>query len=48
MLHGKLDSEKARRWAWDRPNEGSALPAYSPRRDLKDIEGYEDVAKHFK
>jgi sarcosine oxidase/L-pipecolate oxidase len=48
MLQGTLDAEKASRWAWDRPNEGSALPAYVPRRDLKEIHGYEDIAKHFK
>ncbi|KUJ07463.1 sarcosine oxidase [Mollisia scopiformis] len=48
MLQGTLDAEKASRWAWDRPNQGSALPAYVPRRDLKEIPGYEDVAKHFK
>ncbi len=48
MLQSTLDAEEAERWAWDRPNEGSALPAYMPRRDLKEIPGYEKVAKHFK
>ncbi len=48
MVQGNLDAEKARRWAWDRSNEGGALPEYMPRRDLKEIRGYGDVAKHFK
>jgi len=47
MLQGTLDQEMAARWAWDRPSEGGALPAYVPHRDLKDIPGYGEVAKHF-
>lgn len=43
MLQGKLDPEHASRWAWDRSNDGGALPEYLPRRDLKDILGYEDM-----
>ena len=41
MLQGTLDSESASRWAWDRSNAGGAIPAYLPRRDLKEIPGYE-------
>jgi sarcosine oxidase/L-pipecolate oxidase len=44
MLQGKLDSEKASRWAWDRPNNGGALPDYLPRRDLSEIQGYDETA----
>ena len=40
MLQGKLDEEPASRWAWDRSNDGGAMPEYFPRRDLKDIPGY--------
>lgn len=37
MLHGKLDEEQTRRWAWDRQTRGSACPMYIPTRDLKDL-----------
>ena len=46
MLEGKLDAEKASRWAWDRPNDGGALPAYVPRRDLKEIPGSGETTKY--
>lgn len=45
MLEGKLDAEAAKRWAWDRVNEGGACPVYLPAWDLKDIPGYSDIAK---
>jgi len=48
MLQGKLDGEKARRWAWNRPKDGGAIPEYLPRRDLKEIEGYNQIAVHWK
>jgi hypothetical protein len=40
MIQGELNEEMEKRWAWDRPSDGGALPAYAPRRDLKDIQGY--------
>jgi sarcosine oxidase/L-pipecolate oxidase len=40
MLHGKLDEEMQRRWAWNRSNDGGACSMYIPVRDLKDIETY--------
>jgi len=45
MLEGKLDAEAAKRWAWDRVNEGGACSVYLPAWDLKDIPGYSDIAK---
>ncbi|KAL9055150.1 MAG: hypothetical protein Q9162_003728 [Coniocarpon cinnabarinum] len=43
MLDGTLDNEKARRWAWDRPDQGAACMEYNPQRDLKDIRGYNQL-----
>jgi hypothetical protein len=43
MLDGLLDEVAARRWAWDRENDGAACVMYIPKRDLKDIEGYSDL-----
>ena len=44
MLQGELDPEHARRWAWDRDNEGGANTVYEPGRDLNDIHSYVDTA----
>lgn len=43
MLEGKLDAEKAQKWAWDRSDEGGACATYKPSRDLKDISGYTKI-----
>ena len=44
MVLGTLDEEKQKRWAWDRENGGhGACDMYIPGRDLKDIEGYNDL-----
>ena len=43
MIDGKLEDDKARRWAWDRGDEGAACVMYIPKRDLKDIEGYAEL-----
>lgn len=45
MMTGTLDEEKARKWAWDRPNEGAACIMYLPSRDLKDIAPFEGWSK---
>lgn len=37
MMQGTLPADMAKRWAWDRSSEGSALKEYLPKRDLKDI-----------
>ena len=37
MLQRTLDEESTRRWGWNRPNKGGALPKYLPKRDLKDL-----------
>lgn len=37
MISGKLDEEHAKRWAWDRKNEGAACVMYIPQKDLKDF-----------
>lgn len=43
MLQGTLDPELARTWAWNRPQaEFNSCDDYVPRRDLKDVEGYDD------
>ncbi len=47
MLEGKLDVEKAQKWAWDRSNEGGACATYKPSRDLKDIAGYAEMNASF-
>jgi sarcosine oxidase/L-pipecolate oxidase len=44
MLQGTLDNEKVRRWAWDRENDGAACVMYIPKRDLKDIPGYDELS----
>ncbi|KAI9774044.1 MAG: hypothetical protein M1839_001929 [Geoglossum umbratile] len=44
MLQGKLDQEKASRWAWDRGSDGAAFAVFMPTRDLKDIPGYSELA----
>lgn len=43
MLHGKLEPEKAKRWAWDRPSADGAHGKLTPKRDLTDIFGYSDL-----
>ena len=40
MLNGELDPVAAKKWAWDRSNEGAACGIYDPGRDLKDVSGY--------
>ncbi|KAK2831936.1 hypothetical protein FQN49_007021 [Arthroderma sp. PD_2] len=37
MIKGKLDPATAKRWAWDRSNDGGACAVYLPSRDLNDI-----------
>jgi sarcosine oxidase / L-pipecolate oxidase len=39
MMNGKLDAEKANRWAWDRPvcSKDGACDTYAPKRDLNDL-----------
>ncbi|KAI0109226.1 sarcosine oxidase [Nemania sp. FL0031] len=37
MLKGQLAEEQARRWAWDRNDEGAACIMYIPQNDLKDF-----------
>ncbi|KAH8599191.1 sarcosine oxidase [Bisporella sp. PMI_857] len=46
-IKGTLGSEAARKWAWDRPAVGGAMPTYIPQRDLKDIKGYAEVARAY-
>jgi sarcosine oxidase / L-pipecolate oxidase len=43
-LHGTLDDEKVRRWAWDHENTGAASVMYIPQRDLKDLLGYDGLS----
>ncbi|KAF1983281.1 sarcosine oxidase [Aulographum hederae CBS 113979] len=45
MLDGKLDETEARRWAWDRLDDGGACAMYLPSRDLKDIDGYTGMSQ---
>jgi sarcosine oxidase/L-pipecolate oxidase len=40
MLNGELGDEHAKRWAWDRSDDGGNCASYLPTRDLKDIAGY--------
>ncbi|KAL2041194.1 hypothetical protein N7G274_006139 [Stereocaulon virgatum] len=44
MLRGELDQEHARRWGWDRRDEGGANTVYEPGRDLGDITTHGDAA----
>lgn len=43
MLKGELEPEMARRWAWDRENIGGTIPKYIPKRDIKDVPGYDKI-----
>ena len=43
MLHGELDSVLMEKWAWDRSASGGIMGMYDPTRDLKDIEGYDEM-----
>ena len=43
MLHGKLEAEKAEKWAWDRVSNDGAHGKLKPQRDLTDILGYSDM-----
>jgi hypothetical protein len=47
MLEGKLDAEKAEKWAWDRSDGGGAWAIYKPARDLKEIAGYTEINANF-
>ncbi|PGH08396.1 hypothetical protein GX51_01222 [Blastomyces parvus] len=40
MIDGQLGDEFAKRWAWDRSDEGGNCANYIPTRDLKDVLGY--------
>ncbi|EFR05450.1 sarcosine oxidase [Nannizzia gypsea CBS 118893] len=37
MIRGKLEPDMAKRWAWDRANDGGACAIYLPSRDLQGI-----------
>lgn len=43
MLEGSLDSVAAKKWAWDRNDEGAACGIFWPSRDLSEIAGYEQM-----
>ena len=43
MLHGELEPEKAKKWAWDRASAGGAHGTLAPKRDLTDILGYSEM-----
>jgi hypothetical protein len=43
MLQGKLEPEKAKKWAWERPSADGAHGKLTPKRDLTDIVGYSDL-----
>ncbi len=40
MLQGTLSEGLAKRWAWDRPDDGGALKEYLPHGDAKEVPGY--------
>jgi sarcosine oxidase / L-pipecolate oxidase len=37
MLQGELDSDLAKKWAWNRDEHGSAHASVIPRREMRDI-----------
>lgn len=37
MLDDELEADLAKRWAWDRDQEGSVHEKYFPRRELRDF-----------
>ena len=37
MLNGELEQGLAKKWAWNRSDEGAACATYAPTRDLNDI-----------
>jgi sarcosine oxidase/L-pipecolate oxidase len=43
MMKGELSQDQAKRWAWDRENEGAACEMYIPQKDLKDWRGYDEL-----
>ena len=44
MINEELPEEHRIRWAWNRTNEGAACVMYTPRRDIKDIDGSDLVS----
>ena len=36
-MEGTLDEDEAKRWAWDRPQEGGAHSGVMPDRELRDM-----------
>ena len=37
LLDGELEDDLVKRWAWDRPQKGSAHEKVKPRRELRDL-----------
>jgi len=37
MIRGELDEDMAKRFGWDRPDDGDHSPQFAPKRDLKDL-----------
>lgn len=42
MIDGKLEPALAKKWAWDREDEGGVMDVYFPHRDLKDVEDFKE------
>ena len=40
MLNRESEQGLAKKWAWDRRDEGAACGIYAPTRDLHDIPGH--------